>query len=295
MKRIQSLSLSLLVLALPLSALAQEVFREPAAAAQALVDALGTENADPDKLEAVLGANWKDLIPVQGVARSDVDAFLDKYREHHEIEPKGADRVYLSVGSDPWVLPIPLARDSNGWRFDTRAGVEESGIRLIGSNELAAIEAVRAYHDAQVEYAATDRDEDGILEYAQNLVSADGTHDGLFWVEDESGDISPLGPLFGDSTPDGIWHGYQFRILTAQGPSAPGGAYDYLIGEDMTRGFALVAWPASYGDTGIHTFMISHEGEVFEKDLGPLGGDVVMDMRQFDPDDSWKAVDQASP
>jgi hypothetical protein len=165
--------------------------------------------------------------------------------------------------------------------------------RRIGRNELDVEQAVRAYHDAQDDYADFDRDGDGVLEYAQKFISTDGQHDGLYWADDDSGEISPLGPLFGDDTPKGIYHGYRYRILTAQGPSAPGGAYDYMLGSNMSRGFALVAWPADYGDTGITTFMIGHDGQVFESDLGPQTDSIVRAMKQFDPDSAWKEVPDA--
>ncbi|AKC88338.1 hypothetical protein WQ53_10305 [Pseudoxanthomonas suwonensis] len=281
--------LSLLALALPLPALAQQAFPAPEDAAQALVDALGTDRADPARLETVLGKGWKDYVPAD-VERSDVQAFLDRYRERHAIEAAGADRAVLSVGTDPWTFPVPLAKGASGWSFDLKAGAEEIRARAIGRNELAAIDSALAYHDAQVEYASVDRDGDGVLEYAQKFVSTDGRHDGLYWAEDDDGHISPLGPLFGDATPQGDWHGYRFRILAAQGPSAPGGAYGYRLGEDMSRGFALVAWPAKYGETGIKSFIVSHDGEVFQKDLGPRGDQAASAMERFDPDDSWTTV-----
>lgn len=284
------LSLSLL---LPAPLLAQQTFQAPEEAAQALVDALGTDKADLSGLERLLGHGWEDYVPA-GTDRDDVQAFLDRYRERHAIEPAGDGRAVLSVGTDPWTLPIPLVEGGQGWSFDLKAGGEEIRSRTIGRNELAAINSVLAYHDAQMEYATADHDDDGVLEYAQKLVSTDGAHDGLFWSDDDSGQVSPLGPLFGDATPEGEWHGYRFRILTAQGVSAPGGGYGYLIADDMTRGFALVAWPVEYGRTGIKSVMISHDGQVFEKDLGPRGEDLATAMERFDPDDSWQAVPDAA-
>ena len=195
------------------------------------------------------------------------------------------------------ILPLPLAKGEEGWHFDTHAAVEEIRIRRIGRNEEHAIEAVRAYHDAQTDYSEIDRDGDGVLEYAQRFVSSDGQYDGLYWADEPGVEESPLGPLFGDELPDGEWQGYHYRILTAQGPSAPGGAYSYLLGDNMSRGFALVAWPARYGDSGVMSFMISHDGQVFEKDLGPEGGQLAGAMSSFDPDSSWLEVaeDEAPP
>lgn len=260
------------------------------AAAQALVDALGTQRADPDKLAALFGAHWHDYVPPEGIDRADVDAFLQHYRERHVLEPGADGKTQLSVGNEAWLFPVPLAKDAAGWHFDLQAGAAEIRARRIGRNELAALQSVRAYHDAQTEYAERDRDGDGVLEYAQKVLSTDGKHDGLYWADDDSGEISPLGPLFGDVQPGADWHGYHFRILDGQGPSAPGGAYAYRIGENMSRGFALIAWPAQYGDSGVMSFMISQEGQVFEKDLGKGTDAAAKAIKRFDPDASWAEV-----
>ncbi|BDU16433.1 DUF2950 domain-containing protein [Lysobacter auxotrophicus] len=283
-----------LVLALSLAwpASAQEPFPTPDAAAQALVAALGTKTADEAKLTALLGPSWEQVVPRGSVDREDVDAFLARYREKHAFVQKDATHQMLAVGNDAWTLPVPLVKGASGWTFDVKAGEPEIRARRIGRNEREAEQAVLAYHDAQVDYASADRNGNGVLEYAQKFVSSDGQHDGLYWADDD-GEESPLGPLFGDDTPNGEWHGYRYRILTAQGPSAPGGAYDYKLGDAMSRGFALVAWPAKYGDTGVMSFMISHEGEVFEKDLGPQGEQVARSMKAFDPDSSWVEVKDA--
>ncbi|MCJ1886016.1 DUF2950 domain-containing protein [Pseudomonas sp. LA21] len=276
--------------ALPCSLLAQEAFPTPEAAADAFVAALGTEKADPERLTALLGKDWRSYIPPEGIDRKEVNAFLDYYKAKHQIEKDGPDRAHLVVGTDPWTLPLPILHGKQGWAFNAKAGGEEIRVRRIGRNEAAAVDAVQAYHDAQMDYAEVDRNGDGILEYAQKFVSSDGRHDGLYWPEEEGGEESPLGPLFGDELPDGGWHGYHYRILTAQGPSAPGGAYDYLIGGKMTRGFALVAWPVRYGDSGVMSFMISHDGEIFSKNLGPDGDKIALKMTRFDPDSSWSEL-----
>ncbi|WP_152222592.1 DUF2950 domain-containing protein [Pseudomonas sp. SCB32] len=276
--------------ALPCSLLAQETFPTPEAAADAFVAALGTEKADPERLAALLGTDWRSYIPPENIDREEVDAFLAHYKDKHQIEKDGPDRARLVVGNDPWSLPLPIVHEQKGWAFNAKAGGEEIRIRRIGRNEDAAMEAVQAYHDAQMDFAEVDRNGDGVLEYAQKFVSSDGRHDGLYWPEEENGEESPLGPLFGDELPDGGWHGYHYRILTAQGPSAPGGAYDYMIGGKMTRGFALIAWPVRYGDTGVMSFMISHDGEVFSKNLGPNGDKIALKMTRFDPDSSWSEV-----
>ena len=271
-------------------AAAQLAFPTPEKAAQAFVEAVGTEHADQARLTELLGEEWRSFIPREGVQRGDVDAFLQQYHEQHRIEKTGDNKALLSVGSDHWTLPIPLIKGQDGWRFDIKAGSAEIRARRIGRNELAALQSVLTYHDAQMDYASVDRDGDGALEYAQKIFSTPGKHDGLYWADDDSGQISPLGPLFGKTIAGEDWHGYRFRILDGQGPSAPGGAYSYLIGDKMSRGFALIAWPAKYADTGVMSFMISHEGQVFEKDLGPAGDKLAQSMKRFDPDDSWKEV-----
>jgi len=289
---IRWLPLALAVL-LAMPAHAQESFTTPDAAADALVKALGTSSADEARLTAILGPQWEQIVPRGSVDRDDVDAFLARYREKHAFQKKDATHQLLAVGKDAWTLPVPLVKGGNGWAFDIKAGEAEIRARRIGRNEREAEQAVLAYHDAQIDYASEDRNGNGILEYAQKFVSTDGQHDGLYWTDDDGGEESPLGPLFGDDTPQGTWHGYRYRILTAQGPSAPGGAYDYKLGDAMSRGFALVAWPADYGDTGVMTFMISHEGEVFEKDLGPQSDQLARAMATFDPDSSWVEVKDA--
>ena len=282
-----AIALALATVVVPL-AWAQQAYPSQQAAADALIAALGTQKADAKQLEALLGKDWREYIPTEGVDRADVEAFLSGYRARHSFESAADGKAFLSVGKDGWKFPIPLAQSGTGWKFDVRAGAEEIRQRRIGRNELATLESVRAYNDAQMDYAREDHDGDGVLEYAQKVVSTDGKHDGLYWADDDSGEISPLGPLFADATPGSEWHGYRFRLLTSQGPSAPGGAYNYKIGDNMSRGFAVIAWPAKYNDTGVMSFMISHDGEVFEKDLGPGGEKTAKAMTRFDPDSSWK-------
>ncbi|MFC3550663.1 DUF2950 domain-containing protein [Lysobacter cavernae] len=280
----------MLALATVAPAFAQQAYPTPEAAGEALVAALGTQRPDDARLATLFGKNWRDYIPTEGVDRAEVEAFLAAYKVRHSILKDADGRSALTVGDKSWTFPVPLAKGASGWAFDTKAGAEEIRQRRIGRNELATIESVRAYHDAQNDYAQLDRDGDGVLEYAQKVLSSDGHHDGLYWSDDDSGEVSPLGPLFADATPGSDWHGYHYRILAAQGPSAPGGAYPYAIGKDMSRGFALVAWPAKYGDSGVMSFMISHDGEVFEKDLGPGSEKLAKAMAKFDPDSSWKEV-----
>jgi len=272
------------------SSYAQKHFPNAEAAGEALVQALGSEKADDQKLANLLGNDWKSYIPTKNVDRKDVDAFLALYKEKHQVQADSPERAHLVVGNTPWVFPIPIRHSAGGWAFDTKAGAKEIRLRRIGRNELATIQAARAYHDAQMDYAEVDRNGDGVLEYAQKFISSDGQFDGLYWPEEEGVEESPLGPLFGDAAKGDDWHGYHYRILTAQGPSAPGGAYDYKIGDRMTRGFAVIAWPTDYGDTGVMSFMISHDGTLFERDLGTGGESVARGMKTFDPDSAWSEV-----
>lgn len=270
---------------------AQEAFPTPEKAVDAFVAALGEEKPDEARLAQLLGDDWRIYIPRGGVQRSDVDTFLEQYRAQHSIDRMGDGKAILAVGSAHWTLPIPLTQGSQGWRFDLKAGSAEIRARRIGRNELGAMQSLLAYHDAQMDYATQDHNGDGALEYAQKIFSEPGKHDGLYWDDDADGQVSPLGPLFGQDVVGDAWYGYHFRILDGQGPSAPGGAYSYLIGKHMNRGFAMVAWPAKYDDSGVMSFMISHDGEVFEKDLGPNGDHLARQMKRFDPDDSWKVVE----
>ncbi len=290
MNRVFRYFLPLLLVLLTLDVRAQQAYPTPAAAVEALIGALGTEKGDPVRLAALLGDDWQTWIPTNDIERKDVDAFLALYREKSAIQPDGEGRASLVVGNTPLSFPLPLIKGADGWRFDTKAGGEEIRARRIGRNELAVMQAVRAYHDAQMDYAEVDHDGDGVLEYAQKFMSSDGQYDGLYWPDEPGVPQSPLGPLFGDELPDGEWHGYHYRILAAQGPSAPGGAYGYTLGANMSRGFALIAWPARYGDSGVMSFMISHDGLVFEKDIGPDSDKQALAMSAFDPDSSWHEV-----
>ena len=289
MPRIPVLTLACaLLLAGP--ARAQQTFPTPAAAGEALVVALEARDQEPQRLATVLGQDWRNYVPKDSIASKDVDAFIAGYRQKHTYQSVDASHSLLAVGPDAWTLPVPLVKGGTGWAFDLKAAEPELRARRIGRNERDALQAVLAYYDAQMEYASKDRNDNGLLEYAYKFRSTDGKHDGLYWKADAA-EQSPLGPLFGDDTPDGEWHGYHYKILTAQGPSAPRGAYKYLVGSYMVRGFGLVAWPAHYGDSGVMSLIISHAGEVFEKDLGPETDRIASAMTTFDPDSSWTEVD----
>jgi hypothetical protein len=261
------------------------------AAATALVDAVQAH--DQAAMVKVLGQDWKTFIPTDDIDKEDVDAFLDAYKARHKIvEKDGVSR--LEVGDAGWTLPIPIVKSGAGYTFDLKAGHDEMIARQIGRNELDTQQALLAFYDAQRDYALTDHNGDGVLEYAQKFVSTPGKHDGLYCVSKDESDVSPLGPLFAahvqKPAADG-YLGYHYKILTAQGTSAPGGAYNYVVGGRMRNGFAAISWPVRYGETGVMSFMISHDGLVFEKDLGKNGAAAVEAMKTFDPDDSWHEDD----
>jgi hypothetical protein len=277
-------------LALPTAALAQAAYPTAQAAADAFVDAIAIN--DRDALRKVVGADFKRYIPEE-VASEDVTKFLAAWAKGRKIVENSPTVAHLAVGShDGWVLPIPIVKSEGGWRFDPKAGAEEIRIRRIGRNELATIQALLAYHDAQKEYAAADRNGNGVIEYAQRITSTPGKHDGLIWLDDLA--ASPLGPVYGDETKNGIYHGYRFRALKAQGSAARGGARDYVVNGRMTRGFAAIAWPAVHGDTGVMTFIVNHDGVVFQKNLGPQSDTKARAITRFDPDSSWTKVDPSA-
>lgn len=268
---------------------AQEAFPTAEAAAKAFVDAVA--RSDEDAMRKVLGADWRRFIPTGTVDREDVYAFLGAWAKRHEIVAEGADKAMLAVGEQGWTLPIPIRKTAAGWRFDVRGGADEMRTRRVGRNELATMQAALAYFDAQKEYAQQDRDGDGVLAYAQRFMSSPGKHDGLYWPDPSGNDESPLGSLYGGQKAGEGYHGYYYKILKSQGKDAPGGAYDYVIGGRMRSGFALIAWPIRYGDTGVMSFIVSHDGQVYEKDLGPKTDAIARSMTRFNPDSSWKKVD----
>ena len=273
--------------------LAQRAYPSADAAAQAFADALARN--DSEALRTVLGADWKRFVPTSSVDPEDIHDFLAAWDSSTRscVDGSGTGPL-LAVGDGGWTLPIPIVKSGAGWRFDPRAGADEMRTRRIGRNELAAMQAALAYFDAQKEYAQKDRDGNGVLEYAQKFASTPGKHDGLYWPDatgpgpESAGTAVPPARKAGEG-----YHGYHFKILTAQGKDAPGGAYDYVIGGRMRGGFALVAWPVRYGDTGVTSFMVSHDGVLYEKDLGPGSAAAARGMKRFNPDASWRKVARA--
>ena len=268
---------------------AQKAYPTPDATAQAFVDALA--RSDVEALRTVLGPEWRRFVPAGAVDREDVYEFLGAWAKQHKVVLEQPDKALLAVGAGDWTLPVPIVKSAAGWRFDPSAGVDAMRSRRIGRNELDAMQAALAYFDAQKEYAQKDRDGNGVLEYAQKFVSAPGKHDGLYWPDATGQDESPLGPLYAGQRSSEGYHGYHFKIIKAQGKDAPGGAYDYVIGNRMRGGFALIAWPIQYGETGVMSFIVSHDGRVYEKDLGPGTDAAARAMARFDPDVSWHKVD----
>jgi hypothetical protein len=267
------------------AAWAQKAFPTTEAAGNAFIDAVATN--DDAAIRELLGADFRRFIPPETVTADERTAFLYASSKGRKIISDGPALAHLSVGTEGWTMPIPLVKTGAGWKFDVKAGAEEMRIRRIGRNELAAMQALLAYYDAQKDYAVADRNGDGVFEYAQKFRSAPGKKDGLIWPDDPA---SPLGPLYGNETKEGVFHGYYFRILKAQGPDARGGARDYVVKGRMTQGFAAIAWPARYYDTGVMTFIVNHDGEVYQKDLGKGTDTAARSITRFNPDKSWKQV-----
>jgi len=247
----------------------------------------------------VMGPDSKGLVgsgdPVED--KTAREKFMAEYAEGNKIVKKGDDQAVLVIGNDEWPFPIPVVKKGTTWQFDVAAGKEELLNRRIGANELDAIQVCLAYVDAQREYATKDRNHDGFVEYAQKFLSSPGTQDGLYWPADKfSGEESPLGPAMVNAEAQGYafkegqqtpYHGYYYRILKAQGSHAAGGAQDYVINGRMIAGFALVAYPAQYGSSGIMTFIVNYNGVVYQKDLGPNTAAIAGKMTRYDPGEGW--------
>lgn len=268
---------------------AQNAYPTPEAAAEALVD--GVARHDGDAIKAAIGSDYRKYIPAASVDPDDVTNFLAAWSEAHKIVPAGADKAFLSAGIHGWTLPIPIVKTAAGWRFDTKAAPEEMRMRRIGRNELATIQVVLAYTDAQVEYHSRDWNGNGVLQYATRALSSPGKRDGLYWASLPDEPESPLGAEFADAKPGEPYHGYLYRILTAQGKDAPGGARSYIKGGHMTEGYALIAWPARYDDTGVMSFIVNQDGIVYQKNLGPKSDAMARAMKAYDPDPSWTKVE----
>jgi hypothetical protein len=286
------------------AAVDQRQYGTPEEAVKALLTAIKAN--DTLELLAIFGPAGKMLI-FSGDRVADEagrERFAKAYQEMNQLETKDEKRVILHVGSEDWPFPVPIVKQGNWWSFNTNEGKEEILNRRIGKNELDAVQVCLAVVDAQVEYGAKDRDGDGVLEYAQKLVSEKDQKDGLYWYAKEDDEPSPLGPLAAKAGVEGYggkhrngkpepYHGYFFRILKEQGRHAPGGARNYLVKGNMIGGFAVVAYPAVYGNSGIVTFIVNQEGVVYEKDLGKKTASIARRMKAFDPDPTWRKVDSS--
>jgi hypothetical protein len=276
----------------------QPRFPSPEAATTALVEAIKAD--DKKTMLRILGPDAQPLISSgdEVADRQSRERFVRAYEEAHRLVDVPARKLVLAVGKDEWPMPIPLVQDAAGWRFDTAQGKEEILTRRIGRNELSAIQVCLAYVDAQREYYVMGPGGDPLLQYAQKFRSSPGKRDGLYWDARAGEPPSPLGPLVAKAQSAGYpttrsgggptpYWGYYYRILKAQGPHARGGAYDYVVRGHMIGGFALVAYPAEWGASGLMTFIVNHEGIVYQKDLGLKTRVIAQAMTTFDPDDSW--------
>jgi len=282
-------------------AVAQMSYASPEAAAKALYDAF--KSHDVKAIYKVFGPGSDKLI-YTGDAVADQqmrERFIAAYDKAIKIEREGDAKAILVVGEQEYPVPFPLVKGSKGWTFDAKVGAEEIINRRIGENELFAIKSCLAYGDAQREYAEADRDGDGLIEYAQKFRSSEGKRDGLYWPVAENEPLSPLGPLAAQVKSEGYTaknpnpvplHGYYYRILTSQGKDASGGAYDYLVRGNMIGGYALVAYPARWGASGVMTFICNHDGVVYQANLGAKSAEIASKMKQYNPDSIWQKAEQ---
>ena len=284
-------------------AAAQRTFASPEEASKALADAVRAK--DVEGLLAVVGPSAKPwLFTGDDVAdRNDWSRFLAGYDKKNALEKTGDNKAVLAVGDDAWPFPAPIVKKGSTWAFDTNAGRDELVNRRVGRNELDAIQTLLAIVDAQREYASKDADGNGFADYARRFRSSPGKKDGLYWPDETGKSPSPLGPLVATASKEGYgkqekksegpapYHGYHYKILASQGKDAAGGAYDYLVGDKLLGGFAVVAWPATYRVSGVTSFVVNHDGVVFEKDLGPQTASIASAMTRYNPDATWRKAE----
>jgi hypothetical protein len=285
----------------------QKTFNSAAEASDAFAAAV--QNHDDAAMLAILGPSGQDLISSgdKVADKNNQDAFVTKYRTSHQFAAAGEGRTFLYVGSENWPTPIPLQKSGSQWYFDTDYGKHEILYRRIGSNELNVIKVCASIAEAQHDYYAALHDGATEHQYAQKFRSTAGTQDGLFWeVKAGSQPESPLGPMVAEAASEGYqhhtdgsltphpFHGYIYRMPSSQGASAPGGARDYIVNGKMTGGFAVVAYPVSYRDSGVMTFIVDQEGQVYQKDLGLNTSQIATEMVSYNPDATWQPVNQAT-
>jgi hypothetical protein len=300
-----------------MSASAQATYASPDEALQALVAAV--KGKDRAALANLFGPDYDQLLSGDAVEdNKDLDEFASAVQESAQLKKVNDNKYTITVGRDNWPTPVPLVQRDGKWLFDTKAGLEEVINRRVGENELSAIATCLAYAVAQWEYYTEgDWDHDSVAEYAQKFMSTPGKHDGLYWETPEDENPSPLGKLLAAASAEGYasaqespnaaagkggsdkeqtpfdrapYHGYYFKILTRQGPHSPGGKYGYVINGNMIAGYALVAYPDKWGNSGVMTFIINQQGRVYEKNLGPNTGKLAASMTEYNPDPSWKLV-----
>jgi len=277
----------------------QKTFETPEEAVKAMIQVL--QQADAKGISAVFGPNSRRLISSgdRVADKANWSRLIQLYEKQNRIERVTDHKAVLHIGEKDWSFPIPIVNEGGAWRFDAKQGGREILARRIGRNELAAIQVCLAFVDAEREYASADRTGDGVKHYAQRLMSTPGKKDGLYWETGEGDPPSPMGPLVAAARHEGYsakmakdkkvpYHGYLYKLLTAQGKDAPGGASDYIVNGRMIAGFAMIAYPARYGSSGVMTFIVSHQGDVYEKDLGPGTTGAVAAIKTFNPDGTWK-------
>ena len=295
------LLLAVSISAIPAVGQTQKTFATPEEAVKAAVAAAKADNKA--ELLAIFGPDAEQILssgdPVAD--RQQRQVVLLAFGQGWRLEDKKDGGKEIIVGNEDWPFPIPLVKEGSGWRFDTAAGADEILARRIGRNELSIIQACRSYTEAQLVYASAGQDGKPAGTYAQKIRSTEGKHDGLFWPAKPGEKLSPLGDLAAKAAEEGYradpnhpgpqpFHGYFFRILTAQGAAAPGGAKSYLVNGDMSGGYALVAWPADYGNSGIMTFVVNQEGVVYQKDLGEETAQAASQMKEYNPNKTWQKV-----
>jgi hypothetical protein len=279
----------------------QQSFSTPEAAVQALMKAANAK--DKKALLQVLGQAAEPLIdsgdPVAD--KNARDKFMAAYKESNALDKSDPAKVTLDVGNDQWPFPIPIVQKNGKWIWDSAAGAEEIINRRVGRNELSTIQSCLAFVDAQREYYVRNVEKDSLQHFANKLISSDGRKDGLYWPTTGDEPPSPLGEEFAAARAEGYlkpdadkpqpYHGYIYRMLTRQGANAAGGAYDYLVNGKLFGGFALIAFPADYGNSGVMTFMVNHDGVVYSRDLGPDTANAAMAITEFNPDSQWAKED----
>ncbi|HEU5136114.1 MAG TPA: DUF2950 domain-containing protein [Steroidobacteraceae bacterium] len=281
-------------------------FDTPEAAVQALIEAAQAPDEKP--LLKLLGKSAKEIVN-SGDEVADKNArerFVAEYQAANSLDKSVENRVTLEVGEDKWPFPIPVVLENGKWHFDSASGADELINRRVGANELATIQSCLAYVDAQHEYYMRNAEQDSLQHYAAKLVSTDGKKDGLYWPTSDGEEPSPLGEGFARARAEGYlqegepkkgapFHGYIYRGLTGQGPGAPGGAYDYVVNDKLLGGFAVIAFPAEYGNSGVMTFIVNHDGVVYSRDLGPDTTKLAMAIDKFDPVAPWKREEPVDP